>query len=1320
MNFKYPISKEDGTDYNAEELYAILSKEKSGHYLLGNHQFWHGGIHFSTETVKQCVLKQPIRCIADGEVIAYRINKIYKSSKLNNTILKYSSSFCLVKHEYESPAEPIKIPEKDPTKLNEDWQNKKIETLATGFSSYSDEAYNNKKLMPKGLKLEILHVNDTTKEIRNTEYYLAKAKVLEAIEANTTNNTGAYNKDEELWFAAFKKDGSLQSSVPQKTDLFKQTDSTDATTEDKKESEETSKSPEAKTNKLTFYSLYMHLLPYDEYPAKKEEIKQQAKIIASNLRARDKIIGDEKAQVIGKISKDTVVNILSVSEDKSGNNYCAKVTIFNNSGKITSINETTKKEEQVTPPADGFWIVLKDKQTNNGEITWREYAKELPVPKREYPKYWAKQVTAKVTASELNVRQAPGADSDVAGEPLGVRLKKDDEVTYDNSKVKSLKINGKAYQMAECKLIKDKAEFTEKGITSFWACIESKFMTVIKAEPDTFDTVDITNMKISAGDPIGYLGLYEVPNSPTGGKSDSPKKQVHIEVFTVASEEELKKFLDNEAGLTIGRQYIKIPKDTVLDKQEAEANGTSDVALNSTWQNKETKTLANNFASYASEGLGATGKKRMPKGLKLKILQVKDTTNKIGKSNYYIAKAKVLEDIKADIAGTNDYKKDEEIWFAAFTADKKITYINNQKTNLFEEDVTPKQDNTVLSPDIQKLQDAYYQTKYEHIVSPDKAKLVKDKYTVTIYENKQSVTGCVAQDKIQKISQYNLTELGFKIIKEENANADGNVTTSKDGFIDQEKMTPFFQDLCKEIDSKENGGDGDGKLSLSELRNALKDPALSEKWSKLIAYHPTEWQAKGDDAKWNRLVTDILSAETDRALLNHEKERITNLVFWDDVPDLKGKKAAFHFHPVAFLEHLYADNTNQRNICKICGKSLKLEPDFLKIIAPDAEEDFINAFSKLSKKLFPKYGIDTCDQIWHLLAQSKVETQLFVKFRENLNYTAKSYTAEKLYSMCKTVIDNGFTRLGMGNLTKEERIDYVGKNLLGNDAAFGAHCYGNDKFPGKDYRGRGLIHLTHFDAYEKCAKAIGYQIDAQPELAETDYHVIVETGLWYWKEHDIAILANNRSVSDNQAVTAVTKKINAGLKNLSDRIKFKKEIMDEYIKKYGSCTPNGKVSDLIKILEENCKYKGKKGWSGYDWATAIRAGRSYADKLSTKESNTPLGRCYAYVKVALWCSNMVDHYLIGIAAKDAGSELENQGYTNLQSDPKTKLTDIKKAPVGAVIVYSGGEYGHIEVWTGTHFISDYKTSLARTETKEDKGVAPLTGRNRTCIGIWIK
>lgn len=576
MNVKYPISKEDGSDYKAAELYGILSQETSGHYLLGSYQFWHGGIHFTNNTIAHCVLEQPVRCIADGEVIAYRINQKYPESILNTTTLQYSSSFCLVKHEYVSPSEPVKQAAQEPTKLNDIWQGKHIRTQATGFASYSDDAYSkDRKVMPKGLMLEILQVNNTTKKIGSTEYYLTKAKVLKAVEANTTikPQTNAYAKDEEIWFAGFKKDGSVQASTEQKTDLFNDispqdwTDKTitlakaytgykavgDAseknsekivvpektalqikevqtevingyhyskvtastalkmqsadnkllssiwlankefwialtdeegyvpvTTDNKELYTDTTPPPEPKTNKLTFYSLYMHLLPYEEYPTKQGEVTKQYKMLKS-IRVRNKFMetkdledsAQDKDTVLGSISKDAIINLIGQPKETEDGKYCLiQGTIADNSGNITL------NEKEVSVGEDGFWLAInKEISTGKRDI----YAQELPSPKREYPHYWAQQVTASAITA-MDVRQAHTSKG-IAGATLGVKLAVGDEVTYINQKIKEVTLDKTTYLMAECKLTKDKKEFTEKGIITFWAIVDSKHMSTIKAEP---------------------------------------------------------------------------------------------------------------------------------------------------------------------------------------------------------------------------------------------------------------------------------------------------------------------------------------------------------------------------------------------------------------------------------------------------------------------------------------------------------------------------------------------------------------------------------------------------------------------------------------------------------------------------------------------------------------------------------------------------------------------------------------------------------------------------------------------------------------------
>jgi hypothetical protein len=115
LNFQFPIRKDNGKQFaDAEEVYKALDAETSGHYLLGSNKFWHGGIHITDQSAPQCVLNEPVRCVADGEVVAYRLNEDYLESTFgdNEKKLKYSNSFCLVRHEYKSAPNPEEGPDK--------------------------------------------------------------------------------------------------------------------------------------------------------------------------------------------------------------------------------------------------------------------------------------------------------------------------------------------------------------------------------------------------------------------------------------------------------------------------------------------------------------------------------------------------------------------------------------------------------------------------------------------------------------------------------------------------------------------------------------------------------------------------------------------------------------------------------------------------------------------------------------------------------------------------------------------------------------------------------------------------------------------------------------------------------------------------------------------------------------------------------------------------------------------------------------------------------------------------------------------------------
>ncbi|MEI9532895.1 glycoside hydrolase family 73 protein [Moellerella wisconsensis] len=100
---------------------AHVSGESTGNYLLGRNGMWHSGIHITNATTPWCALsgnaitekasfpvpykgKQAIRCMADGEIVAYRINQDYLPLGWKNGSLNLSGSFVLVRH-YIQPGE---------------------------------------------------------------------------------------------------------------------------------------------------------------------------------------------------------------------------------------------------------------------------------------------------------------------------------------------------------------------------------------------------------------------------------------------------------------------------------------------------------------------------------------------------------------------------------------------------------------------------------------------------------------------------------------------------------------------------------------------------------------------------------------------------------------------------------------------------------------------------------------------------------------------------------------------------------------------------------------------------------------------------------------------------------------------------------------------------------------------------------------------------------------------------------------------------------------------------------------------------------------
>lgn len=107
MDTRYPVRKADGKDFSREEMQDLLKalrQEKPGRWLAGENNMWHGGMHFSRQDVPWSVLTPdsgedavPLQCIADGELVAWRVCQDYVPGNLGEALLQHSPSFLLVR-----------------------------------------------------------------------------------------------------------------------------------------------------------------------------------------------------------------------------------------------------------------------------------------------------------------------------------------------------------------------------------------------------------------------------------------------------------------------------------------------------------------------------------------------------------------------------------------------------------------------------------------------------------------------------------------------------------------------------------------------------------------------------------------------------------------------------------------------------------------------------------------------------------------------------------------------------------------------------------------------------------------------------------------------------------------------------------------------------------------------------------------------------------------------------------------------------------------------------------------------------------------------
>jgi predicted chitinase len=133
----YPFSLTNpGAQPAPEDYLRALSASEDGFYPLGANGLWHGGIHFGQDTAGKFDQDHGVKCIADGEVVAYRINaKIQELTYPGGIKAGYSSGFALVRHRLVLP-KPPRPPASAPNTAPAQNATPPAEDILTFFSLY--------------------------------------------------------------------------------------------------------------------------------------------------------------------------------------------------------------------------------------------------------------------------------------------------------------------------------------------------------------------------------------------------------------------------------------------------------------------------------------------------------------------------------------------------------------------------------------------------------------------------------------------------------------------------------------------------------------------------------------------------------------------------------------------------------------------------------------------------------------------------------------------------------------------------------------------------------------------------------------------------------------------------------------------------------------------------------------------------------------------------------------------------------------------------------------------------------------------------------
>jgi predicted chitinase len=370
--------------------------------------------------------------------------------------------------------------------------------------------------------------------------------------------------------------------------------------------------------------------------------------------------------------------------------------------------------------------------------------------------------------------------------------------------------------------------------------------------------------------------------------------------------------------------------------------------------------------------------------------------------------------------------------------------------------------------------------------------------------------------------------------------------------------------------------------------------------------------------------------------------------------------------------------------CPRCNKDITLEE--LKQIYTEANDVHLKELVETLNKYKKVFKLDTCARKAHFFAQSREESGADLSgalHGESLDYAAEALPIQ-------------FKKFRKRN-SKEEAVDKFGnpttenKKTVPNELAY---QYGRSSRNGYkanqkmiaeiaygdrggnltpedawNFRGRGLLQITFRSTYEEIQKLIdklasdsGVKISDGKNRDYTPKEAAL-TGMLDWYKDNMFLKADlTGKFTDDDVVDLIVDIIN---RDTDSRAKRKKHYK--------------KTKVIFKV--DNCSVIKKTGkQKKYDIDKAV----AYIDSNALSKSK---GICALYVRKAINAGGILN--LSGHAREYYDTDkLVKVGFTKLGNDINT--IQLKKGDIAAFGAVKGHPYGHIAMYNGSQWVSDFK------------------------------